>query len=82
MHVCADDAATIDKDDKGATGGKELKCSAVEQIEKAASGAMPSRSARVADSRTVTLKDLVAVLERDPAYAKSTQLYSLYQMLD
>lgn len=33
------------------------------------------------ERRSLALRDLIAVLERDPMYAKSTFLYKLYEQL-
>ena len=34
------------------------------------------------ERRTLALKDLIATLERDPNYSRSTFLYKLYERLD
>ena len=55
------------------------------------SGAAPGRwgmrapalqKPQAGERRTLALKDLIATLERDPNYSRSTFLYKLYERLD
>ena len=62
-------------DDRGASG-------AIVAASDASTRPLQIASRRTADSRTITVRDVVALLEHDPMYRSSTALFKLYDRLD